>query len=114
MVRTIGIAALLALTVAPGGTAAAAPATKAVTVRISDYAFQPAALTVPVGTEVMWTDQDNDAHNVTSSEGAGRFTSPTLTKGMSYSHTFRTLGTYQYVCTFHATMRATVTVIAHH
>jgi len=37
-----------------------------------------------------------------------------LTKGKSYSHTFRTVGTYRYVCTFHANMRATVKVIPHH
>ena len=115
MVRTIGAAALVALAVASGAPAVAGTtSTKTVKVTIANYAFKPTALTIPVGTKVTWTDQDNDAHNVTSKKGAGRFSSRTLTKGKSYSHTFRTVGTYRYVCTFHANMRATVKVIPHH
>jgi plastocyanin len=109
-VRTIGTAVLLALAVAFAAPAAAGVApTK---VKIANYAFKPATLTIPVGTKVTWTDQDNDAHNVTSTKGPARFTSPTLTKGKSYSHTFRKVGTYRYVCTFHANMHATVKVVA--
>jgi plastocyanin len=110
VVRMIGTAVLVALAVVP-----AAPASAGVTrtkVKIANYAFAPAVLTVPAGTKVTWTDRDNDAHNVTSTKGPQRFASPTLTKGKSYSHTFRKVGTYRYVCTFHANMRATVKVVA--
>ena len=111
-VRVISAAAavLVALSVGP-----AAPAEAGVTpakVKIANYAFQPTVLTIPVGTKVTWTDQDNDAHNVTSTKGPQRFASSPLTKGKSYSHTFRKVGTYRYVCTFHATMHATVRVVA--
>ncbi len=88
-------------------TGAAAPVA-ANTVLIKNFAFSPAALTVRVGTTVTWTNQDADAHTVTSRTGP--LNSPTLDTGKSYRYTFTKPGTYQYLCTIHPFMTATVTV----
>lgn len=77
------------------------------TVDIRDYGYHPQDITVPAGTTVTWVQDDSTIHTVTD---AGSFDSGTLSKGQRYSHTFRTPGTYAYVCTIHPAMRGTVTV----
>ncbi len=95
---------------APASAAPAAPvAGNAVTVK--NFAFAPAAITVRVGTTVTWTNQDTDAHTVTSQQGSGGpLASAALSTGQSYSYTFTKPGTYAYLCTIHPFMTATVTV----
>jgi len=85
----------------PSGTAA---------VQMKMYAFSPAALTVPVGTTVVWTNEDTAPHTVTVSDGPEKFSSPNLQKGDSFSFTFTKPGTYSYFCAVHPDMTATVTV----
>ncbi|SFW85369.1 cupredoxin domain-containing protein [Amycolatopsis australiensis] len=80
------------------------------TVAIKDFAFAPAATTVKKGTTVTWTNQDQDAHTVTSTGSGGPLRSPTLQTGQSYQYTFSTAGTFEYLCTIHPFMTATVTV----
>ncbi|MGE7434053.1 cupredoxin domain-containing protein [Kitasatospora sp. NPDC001175] len=79
-------------------------------VAIKNFAFAPAAITVKAGTTVTWTNQDTDAHTVTSQNKAGALNSQALNTGQSYSYTFTTPGTYGYLCTIHPFMTATVTV----
>ncbi|EFL07708.1 MULTISPECIES: cupredoxin domain-containing protein [Actinomycetes] len=79
-------------------------------VAIKDFAFAPAATTVKKGTTVTWTNQDQDAHTVTSTGSGGPLRSPTLQTGQSYQYTFSTPGTFEYLCTIHPFMTATVTV----
>lgn len=81
------------------------------TIAIRNFAFAPAALTVKAGTKVTWTNQDSDAHTVTSQNDTGPLASAALSTGQSYSYTFTTPGTYGYLCTIHPFMTATVTVI---
>lgn len=96
---------------APAGasTAAAAPVSGN-SVEIKNFAFAPAALKVKVGTKVTWTNEDTDAHTVTSQNNAGVLNSAALSTGQSYSYTFTKPGTYSYLCTIHPFMTATVTV----
>ncbi|HEX9108420.1 MAG TPA: cupredoxin family copper-binding protein [Longimicrobiales bacterium] len=77
-------------------------------VAIAHFAFAPASITVPVGTTVNWTNQDATAHTATS-DAAG-WDSGSLAQNASFSHTFNTKGTFTYHCSFHASMKATVTV----
>lgn len=93
---------------APASSApAAAPvATNAVTIK--GFAFSPASITVKAGTSVTWTNQDQDAHTVTSTSNA--FGSKALNTGASYTYTFTKPGTYNYLCTIHPFMTATVVV----
>ena len=80
------------------------------TVAIKNFAFAPAAITVKAGTKVTWTNQDSDAHTVTSQHNSGPLNSTALNTGQSYSYTFTKPGTYSYLCTIHPFMTATVTV----
>ncbi|MFK0282426.1 cupredoxin family copper-binding protein [Streptomyces sp. NPDC090499] len=79
-------------------------------VAIKNFAFAPATLKVPVGTTVTWTNQDTEAHTVTSTEAGGPLHSAALGTHASYSHTFTRPGTYAYLCTIHPFMTATVEV----
>jgi amicyanin len=79
-------------------------------VTIQGFAFAPAALTVKAGTTVTWTNQDADAHTVTSVGDTGPLGSAALNTGQSYSYTFTKAGTYKYLCTIHPFMTATVVV----
>jgi plastocyanin len=79
-------------------------------VAIKNFAFTPAALTVPAGTTVTWTNRDTDAHTVTSQGSGGPLHSPAMDSGATFSFTFTKAGTYQYLCTIHPFMTATVTV----
>lgn len=77
-------------------------------VTIKGFAFSPANITVKVGTTVTWTNQDQDAHTVTAKNGS--FGSSALDTGASYKFTFTKPGTYDYLCTIHPFMTATVVV----
>ena len=77
-------------------------------VAIQNFAFSPAIVTVKVGTTVTWTNRDQDAHTATAMSGG--FHSPTLNAGQSYQYTFTTPGRFEYLCTIHPFMTATVVV----
>ena len=81
----------------------------AVTVTIQNYAYDPPTLQVQAGTTVTWINQDAAPHTVTSLSGS-ELASDTLNKGGTYSHTFTTPGTYDYYCTIHPYMKASVEV----
>ena len=95
----------------PSTAPASAPAAKPVAadaVTIHNFAFGPQIVTVKVGAAVHWTNQDSEAHTVTSDTGA--FSSPVLQPGAGYSFTFTKPGTYSYHCTIHPFMTAKVVV----
>jgi plastocyanin len=81
-----------------------------VSVNIVNFAFAPTPLTVPVGTTVVWTNQDFVVHTVTSDTGV--WDSGSLSQGQSFPYTFKTPGTYAYHCIPHPYMMGTVTVTA--
>jgi plastocyanin len=78
------------------------------TVTIAKFMFGPDSLSVPVGATVTWTNDDTDPHTVVAKDGS--FRSGALTKGGAYQHTFDKPGTYQYLCSIHPFMVATVVV----
>jgi len=77
-------------------------------VDIKDMAFSPADITVAVGTTVTWTNNDDDAHTVAAKDDS--FHSGSLAKGQSFRYTFTKAGTYDYLCSIHPFMVASVTV----
>jgi plastocyanin len=79
-------------------------------VTIKNFAFSPASITVKVGTTVIWTNGDQDPHNVISQQSRGPLRSPTMNKGNTYKYTFTKTGRYAYVCTIHPSMTGTVVV----
>jgi len=84
------------------------PAAATNAVLIHDFAFSPATVTVAVGTTITWTNQDQDPHTVSATGGA--FKSPTLNTGGTFRFTFTKPGRYEYLCTIHPFMTATVVV----
>lgn len=78
-------------------------------VTIIDFAFDPETVTVAVGDPVMWTNQDEATHTVTS-DGGGPLDSGDLAQDATYDAAFDEPGTYAYICTIHPTMQGTVEV----
>jgi len=77
-------------------------------VKIEDFSFQPATLSVPVGATVIWTNKDEEPHTVFSTDNV--FKSKALDTDDKFSFTFKKSGTYKYFCSVHPKMVATVIV----
>jgi len=82
---------------------------------MSGSAFSPSPDTVTAGATVTWTNHDGIAHTVTSAPGsADTYNSGNVAGSGTFSHTFNTVGTYDYYCTIHGTptsgMRGTLVV----
>jgi plastocyanin len=101
----LGIAAMPAR---PRHFAGAQQRAEAAEVKIDNFSFGPAALTVPVGTTVTWTNRDDIPHTVVSTDGA--FKSKVLDTDEKFSFTFTKAGTYPYFCSIHPKMTAKVIV----
>ncbi len=100
----------MSMPMSPPSTGAAAAPMTGDAVAIKNFAFSPATLKVKVGTTVTWTNQDTDAHTVTSAGSGGPLHSAALNAHATYSYTFAKPGTYSYLCTIHPFMTATVEV----
>jgi len=95
------------------------PATKSVHVSIfpnaSAYAtgYDPDNITVVIGVNntVIWTNNDNEPHTVTATDGS--FDSGNMNPGATFTYTFTKPGAYSYICTYHPWMRGYVTVLKH-
>jgi plastocyanin len=100
----------MAMPAAPGPGAGAPDVPVATnTVAIQNFAFSPATVTVKAGSTVTWTNQDQDPHTV-AAINSGPFHSPALNTGESFHYTFTTPGRFDYLCTIHPFMTATVVV----
>src|SRR5262245_4877714 len=97
----------VALGSGPIGLNAAAQSGSVVTV--VDFAFQPATLTVKVGTAVNWANAGKTSHTVTADDGT--FDSGPIGPGASFSQIFKTAGTYTYHCSIHPNMIGTIHVV---
>jgi plastocyanin len=78
------------------------------TVKIDNYVFGPADLTVKAGTTVTWINDDDIPHTVVATGKA--FRSKALDTDDKFSFTFTTPGSYEYFCSLHPYMKATVKV----
>ena len=84
------------------------PSQQEVKVAIQGFKFSPSTLKIKAGTKVTWTNQDSAPHNVKSSDGT--LNSPDLGRGDSWSFTFTSKGTYNYICGIHPSMKGSITV----
>ena len=103
--RLVPLAAAIAVAVALPSTASAAKRT----VKVDDFAFKPASLSIAKGTKVKWKFLDSEAHNVAVISGPVKFKSKTMKRG-TYKHKFKQAGTYKLHCTIHPDMRQTIAV----
>ncbi len=78
-------------------------------VDIVNFTFDPTPLTVCTGDTVRWTNQDSAPHTSTSDTAV--WDSGTLTTGQQFSFTFTSSGTFDYHCSIHPSMTATVEVV---
>ncbi len=79
-------------------------------VRIIDNDFDPTTVTVEAGTAVMWRNVGQLPHTVT--DRASSFDSGILENGGTFVQQFDATGVFEYFCTLHPDMVATVEVIA--
>lgn len=93
------------------GANATSTAAADVQITIQNFAFAPATITIPVGTTVVWTNQDSAPHTATA-DAAGGFDTGMMQKGESGKVTFNTAGTFAYHCSVHPRMVATIVVTA--
>lgn len=77
-------------------------------VDIDNFTFKTPTLTIPAGTEVVWTNQDDMPHVVASTKKL--FTSPPLDTGDTFKFTFKEPGTYEYFCAIHPHMTGKIVV----
>ena len=87
----------------------ATPASAKPAVRIVNYAFAPAQLTVAVGQRVTFTNHDSANHTATSDK-PGAFDTGNLDQGHSTSITISHPGVYTYYCQFHPFMHGRIVV----
>ncbi len=96
---SVALATPALLSAAPGNT---------VQVNIAKFAYGPKDVTVTPGTTVVWTNQDETPHTVTSNDKS--FASKGLDTGDRFEHTFATEGDFNYICTVHPFMTGVVHV----
>jgi plastocyanin len=115
----LGGALLLALAVwvGTGGSAlgAAEPSpNREVPVLIQLFQYRPSPVEVKVGTRVIWTNNDDIDHTVTSGNPDnqdGRFDGQLSGKDTTFSATLTQPGTHTYFCARHPFMRGEIRVI---
>jgi plastocyanin len=94
------VAVLAVLIGACGGGSSGANASPVATTTVDlppSYRFVPAAITVPTGSTVTWTNHDNFTHSVRLAGAEPLAMAP----GESVTHTFATPGVFHYDCSLH-------------
>lgn len=87
----------------------AEPAPATVEIKIDNFSFVPQTVTVPAGTQIVWTNADDIPHTVVS-DGKATFKSRVLDTDEKFTFTFTKAGTYSYFCSLHPHMTAKVVV----
>ena len=107
---TLMMAAAVVLVSGPKAVAANAgqAQTSSAEVKIDNFSFGPAAITVAAGTTVTWTNRDDIPHTVVSDDKA--FKSKAMDTDEKFSFTFTKPGTYGYFCSIHPKMTGKVVV----
>ena len=96
--------ALISFQAPPPGVAAAGKAE----VKIDNFSFSPAVLTVKAGTQITWTNGDDIPHTVVSNRPT--FKSKVLATGEKFTFRADKPGTYSYFCSIHPNMTGKVVV----
>src|SRR5229473_699092 len=77
-------------------------------VKIDNFSFGPASLTIAAGTTVTWINRDDIPHTVVSEDKL--FKSRVLDTDEKFSFTFAKPGTFGYFCSLHPKMIGKVVV----
>lgn len=80
------------------------------TVDMIESIYIPDTITVTVGSTITWQNKGMQLHDVTAIDRT--WDSGMINNGLSWQHTFREAGVYEYYCTVHpADMRGRVVVV---
>jgi plastocyanin len=82
------------------------PAT--VSIDISKFAFEPKEVTVTPGTRIIWTNDDESPHTVTSQDKT--FSSRAMDTDDRFEYLFNSVGDFSYYCAVHPFMTGVVHV----
>ena len=97
------VLSLTAVLTVPKSMAAGPPA---VNVKIDNFTFTPATLTVKAGTQITWINADDIPHTVVSD--SQDFKSKVLDTDEKFTFTASKPGTYSYFCSIHPKMTGKV------
>ena len=84
---------------APIATASPTPTVALALIEMGDHFFDPAQLTVKVGTTVTWKSVGQSTHDLAARDGS--FVNGGMSFGQTFSFTFTKTGRYPYVCMQH-------------
>lgn len=79
-------------------------------VRIVDFGFSPATVTIPVGGKVTWVNCSAASTVHTSTADAGAWASGSLAQYVTYERTFDAAGDFPFHCDPHPFMKGTIVV----
>lgn len=107
---TLALLAAIGVAGCYGGPAEAAdPVATSQVVLPRSYRFEPAMISVTVGTAVIWTNEDQFSHTVRLLDDGGAVLP--LGPGQQVTHAFADAGVFRYDCSLHPqNMRGTVVV----
>jgi plastocyanin len=77
-------------------------------VRIENFTFNPAEITVKPGTTVTWENADDIPHSIV--EDTAKFRSAAIDTSEKYSMTFTNVGDVGYFCGLHPHMKGKIIV----
>jgi plastocyanin len=77
-------------------------------VKIRNFKFEPANLTIALGKTVQFTNVDEEPHTATATDGA--FDSKALDTDQTWRYRAMKPGVFPYICSVHPFMKGTVTV----
>lgn len=115
MVRLLPVLATAALALALAGCGGGGdeggeptvPSSSSTTVSAVDNTFQPERISVRAGTEVTWSNDGRNDHNIVPVEGDDwGVAAESFHAGDTYRYVFSEPGTYEYYCSLHGTAEA--------
>ena len=91
-----------------GGSPPVTTAGKPDTIVMKNFAFEPATLTVPIGTTISVRNEDGTPHTVTADNGL--FSTGDIAAGQVVTFRVTSKGTFPYHCAIHEFMHGSLTV----
>ena len=99
------------LVVCPSALAKGESGSDEAVVTIDSFQFKPKKITIKKGQSVSFTNQDAAPHTVSPAKDAKFTGTGRLLKGETKTVEFDEVGTQNYVCDFHPSMKGTINVV---
>jgi len=108
LVLAIPVIVALAMLLAPTHAKSEERKSQSAEIKVDNFTFAPATITVPVNSTITWVNKDDIPHVILSNDGL--FKSKALDTDDKFSYTFTKAGTYPYYCSIHPKMQGKVVV----